>query len=477
MITFREAEEALTNILSSDDLLTRGFTAGGVECGLIYLDALSDKLLLEQNIIAPLTASETFEPTADHIQKIIDYGEPVNAVETLNEAASVIADGDIIIVADGAETFFSISLKKFNFRSVSEPPTETVLKGPREGFVEEIKTNISLIRRRLKTPDLRVKQFKVGQYSNTTVILVYIDGVADPAIVQRISERVEAIDIDGIISTSYVEKFIENFGRSIFTQAGITEKPDIVTAKLLEGRIAVVVDGSPVVATFPYLMLEGIQDSYDYYTRDARSSFLRVLRIMGAMFSLLLPGLYVAFQEYHYHLLPLKFLITILNSVNGIPFTPPMEMLFVLLLFEILYQASVRMPRYVGTALSIVGAIVLGETAVSAGLISSPTVLIIAISAIGINCTPDLADTFSLLRVAVLLIGSVLGLFGIVLFCFALVAYLVGMESFGTPYLAPFAPIIGSDMKDSVLKDNLFGMTKRPYSVSTDNRRRMKSGK
>lgn len=194
---------------------------------------------------------------------------------------------------------------------------------------------------------------------------------------------------------------------------------------------------------------------------------LRLIRIIGAFMAVLLPGLYVAFQEYHYQLMPLKFLISLLNSVSGIPFTPPMEMLFVLALFEVLNQASVRMPRYVGTALSIVGAIVLGETAVNAGLLSSPTVLVIAISAIGINCVPDLVDTFSILRLAVLITGSILGLFGIVVFSMGLIAYLCGLDSFGSPYLAPFAPMITADFKDAVAKENLLSFEKRPYSVPT----------
>lgn len=473
-VSVKKAQKQIASLIDSDDLLTREFEVGGISCCLFYLDALSDKMLLEQDIIRPLLEAPTFIPKADFLTECFSYGEDITEATEVTDAVEVIASGDIILAADGADSFFTISLKKFNARAVTEPPTETVLKGPREGFVEEIKTNISLIRRRLKTPKLRIKQFKVGKYSNSVVMIAYIDGIADPHVVRQISDRINKIDIDGILDTSYVETFIEEHPRSIFNQAGVTEKPDIVTSKLLEGRVAVLVDGSPVVVTFPYLLLEGFQDSNDYYIRDTRTSMLRIIRLIGAMLSVMLPGLYVAMQEYHYHLLPLKFLISILNAVQGIPFTPPMEMLFVLLLFEILYQASVRMPRYVGTALSIVGAIVLGETAVNAGLLSSPTVLIIAISAIGINCVPDLVDTFSLLRLIMLLVGSVLGLFGIVLSAMVIMAYLTGLDSFGTPYLAPFAPSLPSDLKDSFIKDNLLDFEKRPYSIKTDNRRRLR---
>lgn len=474
MVNAVEVSAAVKKAIDSDDLIVRGFNAGELSCAVIYIEGLSDKQLLEQDIIAPLIKAEHIIPTEECISNTIFYCERLKIIDNLDKQITTVTDGDILLAIDGADGVYKISLKKFSFRSVTEPPTETVLRGPREGFNEEIKTNITMIRRKLKSPALKVKNFTVGRYSNTSVSVLYMDGIADENTAAEISKRIASIDIDGIIGTAYVESLIGDNKRSFFNQSGATEKPDIVAAKLLEGRIAVVVDGSPVVITYPYLMFESFQDSYDYYIKSGRSAMLRILRIMGGLVAVLLPGMYVAMQEYHYHLLPLKFLITVLNSVSGIPFTPPMEMLFVLLLFEVLYQASVRMPRYVGTALSIVGAIVLGDTAVNAGLLSSPTVLIIAISAIGINCIPDFVDTFSILRLTMLLVGSVLGLFGIVLFSVGLLAYLAGMQVFGTPYLSPFAPMIASDMKDCILKDDLRDMEKRPYSISTNNRRRQK---
>lgn len=477
MVNFDDAVKNVTERLDSDDVIVREFAVAGTRATLIYIDGISDKLLLEQGVLTPLLSAEKTAYTAEGITAQLTYGEEVKAVEGEEAAAQTVAEGDIIIVLDGAEQFFSVSLKKPEHRSVVEPPTETVIKGPREGFNEEIKTNITLVRRRLRTPNLRVKQLKMGKYSNTNVALVYIDGIADLRTVNKIEEKLNGVEIDGVVAAGYVERIIEEFSHSIFNQSGTTEKPDIIAAKLLEGRVAVMVDGTPVVVTYPYLVFEGFQDSYDYYIRNSRSSMLRVLRIFGALLAVILPGMYVALQEYHYHLLPLKFLISILNGVSGIPFSPPMEMLFVLILFEVLYQASVRMPRYVGTALSIVGAIVLGETAVNAGLLSSPTVLVIAISAIGINCVPDLVDAFSIMRLLVLLVGSVLGLFGIVLFSFVVLVYLASLQSFGTPYLAPYAPIIAADFKDGILKDDLIEMRDRPYSISTDNHRRFRREK
>lgn len=472
IIKYSETREKIKNAIGSDDLIIRDLNLGELSSGLFYFDALSDKQLIEQDIIRPLTNLNEFYPERDYLQRCVDYGEDVETAATLEEATQIIAEGDVVLVADGAREFFVISLRKYQHRAVQEPPTEIVIKGPREGFIEDIKVNLSMLRRKLKTLNLKIKNFKVGRYSNTAVSVAYIDGIADKDTVAEICQKVRHIDIDGIVGAAYIERYIEQNSNSLFNQSGITEKPDIVMAKILEGRVAVFIDGSPVVTTVPHLIFESFQDSYDYYIRDARATMLRALRICGAIFSVLLPAVYVAVQEYHYHLLPLKFLISVLNAIDGIPFTPPMEMLFVLILFEVLHQASVRMPRYVGTALSIVGAIVLGETAVNAGLLSSPAVLIVAISAIGINCVPDLVDAFSVLRFLLLLIGSVLGLFGIIIFSTMIIAYLSGIENYKTAYLSPFAPYIASDMKDAIIKDNLINMKLRPYSVKTKNRRR-----
>lgn len=460
--------------IDSDDLLIRKIDASGLQMALIYIDGMSDTLLIEQNIIRPLLMLKGIIPDTEFLESAIFYGATIKETDKVSVISETVASGDVALLVDNADFYYMLSIRKVNSRAVSEPPNETVLKGPREGFNEDIRTNTTLIRRRLRSPNLRIKEHKVGRYSATTVCLVYIEGIASSAIVDEIAKKISKIDIDGVIETTYVQRFIEENAYSIFNQSGSTEKPDVVASKLLEGRVAVLVDGSPIVITLPYIMFESFQDGYDYYARDARISFLRVIRLTGAIFSVFLPGVFVAMQEYHYHLLPLKFLITLLNAVNGIPFTSPMEMLFVLTLFEILHQASIRMPRYVGTAMSIVGAIVLGQTAVNAGLLSSPVVLVIAISAIGINCVPDLVDAFSLLRLGVLLAGSVLGLYGIIIFIVILVAYLCSLESYGTAYMLPYSPMVIEDFQDGIFKENLRSMEMRPYSIPTDNRRRFK---
>lgn len=460
---------------SSSDLLVRELVSGGRKCVLFFIEGESDKKLLEQDIIQPLVHAQCFNPPyVEALNGIVFYSEKIVPVN-YNEAKSKVAQGDIALFIDGNEDAYLFSLRDFEKRSIAEPPTASVLKGPREGFIEEIKTNISMIRRRIKSPELVVKMMEVGRFSATAVAVLFVNGIADRQIVEDIQKKIEAIDIDGIVDSSYIATLISKHKYSIFNQTGTTEKPDVATAKLLEGRIAIIVDGSPIVITLPYIMLEDLQDGYDYYSNDWRTTIIRFFRIVGALLTTVLPGAYVALQTYHIHLLPLKFLMTIMSATSGIPFPPAIEMLFVLVLFEILNQASIRMPRFMGISLSVVGAIVLGDTAVKAGLISSPAVLIIALSAIGIFCVPDQVGTTSILRLVFLCASAVLGFLGMIIVMVIVIGYLAGLDDFGSPYLAPYAPRISPDLKDGLLKQNLADMTTRPYSISTDNRTRMQN--
>ncbi|MDR2047578.1 MAG: spore germination protein [Clostridiales bacterium] len=388
--------------------------------------------------------------------------------------AGRIADGEVALLIDGAEEFYLFAIKSQPSRAISEPPTSTVLKGPREGFTEDMKTNAALLRKRLRTVDFVVENFKIGRYTATGVAVAYISGIAEPKVVEKIKERLKSIDIDGIIDSSYLTEYLKERKYSMLKQIGVSEKPDIVTAKLLEGRVAIIADGSPIVLTVPFILLEDLQDSSDYYKNDFRSFFIRLIRIFGEILALLLPGFYVAVLTRHYQLLPMNFLISIITSVHELPFTAEIEMIFVLLLFEILNEASIRMPRYIGMSLSLIGAIILGDTAVKAGLISSPTVLIAAMSNIGIYCIPDEISSFSLFRLMLVLASSLFGFFGLILSATAIAAYLLTYNSYGAPYLAPFAPYTHGDMKDAINKESLINMKYRPRAIPNVNGRRQK---
>lgn len=458
----------------SDDFKCRPLRVGDKNCLFAYLDGNIDKVLFEQDVVRPLKNAERLSsPYLENLQNTVAYSDEIKVVPIEN-APGEIALCDIAFFIEDDDNAYIFSLRKPSARAIGEPPTSSVMKGPREGFVEEIKTNTSMIRRRIKSPDLVMKSFQVGRYSATTVSVMYVRGIADENVVKTICEKISKIDVDGVVDSAYVLSFIQTRKNSFFLQAGTSEKPDVVGAKLLEGRIAIVVDGSPIVVTLPYLVFEDVQDGYDYYSGDWRASMIRVFRFLGAMLTIFLPGAYIALQTYHFQLLPLKFLMTLMSATTNIPFPPAIEMLLVMTLFEILNQASIRMPRYFGISLSVVGAIVLGDTAVKAGLISSPSVLVVALSAIGIFCVPDQVGAMSILRFLYLCISAVMGFVGIIILSLVIIAYLASLDNFGTPYLAPYAPRISPDLQDGLMKADSSSMELRPYSIPTANRRRIR---
>ncbi len=466
----RIKEEIMTILGNGFDVESHEVLSPACSLWVIYVDENTEKAILSESVLKPLSSINRI--SLEEIKKLIYPPASVSEIDSALKGAQEVAKGNVIIIAE--EMIIALSMKKVAMRPVMEPPTSTVLKGPREGFVENLNTNMSLLRRRLATTDLRVEQFTVGKYSQTTVVLSYVKGIAHPKIVKKIREKIKDINIDGVMDSSYVAKYLTESNYSLFRQVGTTEKPDILAHKMLEGRVAVLVDGSPIALTLPFLFIEDLQDSSDYYRMDFRATMLRLVRLFAIILAVLLPGVFVALQEYQYQVLPLKFLITILNSTTGIPLTPTLEMLLVILIFEVLNETSLRMPKYVGMALSVVGAVVLGDTAVKAGLLSSPAVLVAALSGIGLYCVPDSIGTFSVLRLLCVGLGGVLGLYGIVVGLIAITAYLVAFDSYGAPYLAPYAPVIGNDLQDGLFKRSNLSMKERPESIPNVNKTRMK---
>ncbi len=443
---------------------------------MLYKPDITDSLLTGQ-IVRALEKCDDKKPTADALLESVVYIAESEVIYDAAEVQKSILGGDAVVIVDGTDGYLICSVKKWDKRAIAEPPTSTVMRGPREGFIEDVKTNLSLIERRLKSPSLAVEKMTIGRLSQTTVALVYLADVASPEVVNAVRDKLKKIDIDALTDSHYIQPYLEERPFSIFHQTGVTEKPDIVTAKLLEGRVAIVVDGSPMVVTVPFMVIEDYQSSEDYYERPSLSTFLRILRLVSIFFAVLLPGFYVALQEYHYSMIPLRFLITVMTAVNGIPLPPLLEIMFVILLFEVIREASVRMPRAVGMAMSIVGALVLGETAVKAGIISSPAVMITALSSIALYVAPNQEGTLTLLRVAFTALGGLGGMYFMLVGMLYLVLYLCSMGGFGTPYLAPLAPFVPGDLKDSFYRASLLRMNERPKSIKNINPHRQKEEK
>lgn len=468
-------QEILSQLQNSYDIISRDFLiAKKFNATIIMLDGMTNKESINRFVLEELQHADIKSINLNNITSTILSDGEVSIAKTAEDCLKGILNGDAILLCAGLDSAIQIGAKGYATRGISEPPTSIAIKGPREGFTEDMKKNSIMLRRKLKTKDLVLSIQKIGKYSGTNVLLCYIEGIADKTLVSKIKNRLEAIDIDGILDSSYIADLLDEKKHSIFKQVGTTEKPDIMAAKLLEGRIGIIVDGSPIALTLPFMLLEDYQSPEDYYEKPQRATFSRIIRLVAILTCVLLPAIYVSAQVFHIQLLPLRLLTKIMGSVREIPLPPAIEMFAVLLIFEILRESSVRMPKYVGNALAIVGGLVLGDTAVKAGIISSPSILIIAISSISLYTVPDQEGALTLLRVVFLAIGSTLGIFGIITAAAVLAIYLVSLSSFGTPYLAPFAPKISPDLKDGIFKSGLTGMKTRPYGISTNNHTRLK---
>lgn len=445
-----------------------------IECGIsvtvVCMDTMSDDGKVSSYVLQPLAYINEATGLTDIYTRLM-AGATCIKVTSLEKAMEDYSNGHTIVFDDDGNAV-SVDTRTSLARAIAEPPTSMVLRGPREGFVEDVKINITLLRKRLKTPDFKYVNISVGKYTNTSVSVCYIDSVADKAVVDDIIQRISAIKTDGIMDSSYIARYLDKNKTLLFRRVGITEKPDIAVAKMLEGRVAIIVDGSPMVLTLPYLFMEDIQSPGDYYENSTMTALSRTLRFISVLASLLLPALYVCLQVYNYQIIPIKFLITLMNASESIPFSPLSEMLLVLIIFDILREANLRMPSAVGISLSLVGAIVLGDAAVKAGLLGAPAVMIGALSGIGLFTLPDNTLVLSLLRLLLTFIGGTMGLLGVTLAMMAVIFYLASLQSNKSPFLAPYAPAVPQDLQDGLMQDPVPSMKKRPRSISNKNKTR-----
>lgn len=474
MVTLEKNIKGIKDVLTSQDIIVFEFqSSAGKKFAAIYADGIADKQLLGELVVKPLR--EVGRDAKLEEVKLLLASPEVKDCKKIKDGITEVSDGNAVLFVDGEKDFFVIGLKNPPGRSVAEPPTQVTLKGPREGFTEDIKVNLGLVRKRLKSEKLHIKMLKSGQRSDTAVALIYLDDVVKKGLPEEVEKRIADNEIDLIPDSSYIAQFISGSPKSLFKRNGTSEKPDIFCAKVCEGRVGIIVDGSPIALTVPYILTEDLQTAEDYYSVSYRSTILRILRVFSLMVGMFLPAMYISAQLFKIQLIPFQLLLKISSSISGLPLSPSVEMFFTLFVLEVLNEASIRMPKYVGLALSVVGALVLGDTAVKAGIISTPAIIIVAFSAICLYTTPDLVETTSTLRWIFLIISGSIGPFGIVLFAAFIICYLVTEQSYGAPLLAPFAPVVKSDLYDSMVKANMKNLKDRPRSYETRNKVRYKA--
>lgn len=461
----------------AEDVVLRQFTIPldkPIRAFMVYIDGLSEKSTIYNNLLGALM-DISYNNCAINIKgnvisvirdTLISIAEVKNKND-YNEIIEKILEGDIALFLEGSYDALIISAREWESRPVSEPETETVVRGPREGFTETIRTNTTLIRRRIKTSRLKFEPMKIGAITKTAVDICYIDGIVNDRIVQEVRERLFRIKVDSILESGNIEELIEDSPYSLFPTINYTERPDKVAAGLLEGQVAILVDTTPFVLLLPVTFPQFFQASEDYYNRYPWGVFIRLLRLVTVNIALLLPSLYVAIVTYHHEMLPTPLLMSIASGREGVPFPAFVEALLMEFTFEILREGGVRLPRPIGQAVSIVGALVIGEAAVSAGLVSPPMVIVVSLTAVASFTLPSSngAIPLRLLRFPIMVMAGSLGLFGVMVALMFIIIHLVSLRSFGVPYMSPLAPVNIGDLKDTLIRVPWWAMYTRPSLI------------
>ncbi|QQK75226.1 spore germination protein [Salicibibacter cibarius] len=477
-----QVKKALGN---SSDVIIREVKLGEKEqinAAFIFMETLADTQLIQESILKTLMVDignvdlDTEATTdKDRLKVLMDSVLTVADVHVCTDFQTLylkVLSGDTVIIVDGCEQGLIAGTKSLEGdRAVSEPTQQNVVRGPQDAFVETLKVNLSLIRKKIKSPNLRVKTKTIGVVTQTEVSVLYIHGIANDKVVQEAHERLDKIDIDAIFESGYIEELIQDEVRTPFPTIYNSERPDVIAAGLMEGRVAIVVDGTPFVLLVPALFTQFYQAAEDYYQRSDIATLLRLLRLMALFISLLGPSVYVAMSTFHIEALPHVLLVSLAAQQEGIPFPVVVEALIMETMFEMLREAGLRMPKPMGEAVSIVGALVIGLAAVEAGLVSAAMVVVVSATAIASFITPayNMAISIRMLRFVIMAFAASFGMFGIIVCLIALGLHLCSLRSFGVPYMSPMAPYIPDDQKDSILRMPQWRMHSRPHLISQTN--------
>lgn len=453
----KNIENIKTTLGNSSDLIIREGTIGtlGNKFVIIYFKGLIDEDLVNNNILRVLQlnkkhiGSNLFEKIYDEMIATTEIKKTLN----YNEVIKSILNGDTAFFLDQVDAAIILGTNGGQFRSIEEPQSETVIRGSRSGFVENLKVNLALIRRELKDPNLRVDMQEIGKHSNQKIAICYVEGIVNPDILNEVKRRLNTIDFDFAPDSGFVEEWIEDSNLSPFPQLLDTERPDRVVYNILKGKIAIIVEGSPFALLMPITYGDAMKSIEDYSQRWLIGTLLRLLRFVAVYISIFLPAVYVALVSFHPELIPTQLLFSIAASREGVPFPSLIEALLMAFVYEILHEAGIRLPNKIGQTIGIVGGIVIGEIAVMAGIVGPLMVIVISLTAIASFTIPNysLAIGLRTFRFSAIFAAAVLGLYGIILIFIMLNIHIVNLKSIGIPYSAPFAPNYLWDIK------NLFG--------------------
>lgn len=465
-------EEMIHAIFRDDSTLrTRHFQSKNSDLKgfIVFIEGLADTDMIAENIIKPLTNAETDKSKViDQIRlSIINISDIREAVNVTDFVRAILA-GYTVLFIEGEDRVLILSAKGFKGRSIEEPEGERVLRGPKEGFTETLSENISMIRRKIISNDLKIVEREIGRRTNTKVAIMYLEGLAKKEILQELYSRLDKIDIGGLIDTNKINELIKDNTLSAFKTIGVTERPDSVTSKLLEGRIAVLIEGSPNVLTLPYLFIENFQTCDDYYINYVYSSFNRFIRLTGFILTTLTTSIYLSLVAFHREIIPVDLALSIAQARDGVPLPTIVEIFFLLLIFELIRETSLRTHSNVVQSISIVGALVIGQAVVEAKFVSAPVVIIVAIAAITELINPKIKGAAILIRIVFLLAASFLGLFGVLLMFIVVISHLFSLKSFGINYMSQVYSMRLQEYKDFFIRAPWSKQKTRPKLISQD---------
>jgi hypothetical protein len=467
----------------SSDIIYRDLYIGQsqVQITLIFVDGMVEKATINEQILKPLMIEiNKFDYTEglwiEEIKKRLITASEVKTADTFDDVVLDLLSGDTIMFIDGLNAALIIGTKGWESRGSEEPASEQSVRGPRDGFIETLKNNMVLIRRRIKDPNLTMELHKLGTRTKTDVSVVYIKGVINERIVNEIRDRISRIRIDGVIESGQLEQLIQDHNWTIFPQIMATERPDKVVAALLEGRAAILIDGTPFALIVPTTISAFISSVDDYYERAIVSSVIRITRYISFFISSSLPALYVAIVSFHPGMLPSNLALSITASRVGLPFPAFLETIIMEFVLEILQEAGVRLPKPVGQTVSIVGGLVIGQSAVQAGLVSPIIVIVVALTAVSSFSLPNYSFGLAtrIIRVPLIAAASFLGLYGLIIAWLVILFHLASLQSFGVGYLEEFSPYRPRDLKDIIFRVPTGYMRKRPeFLIPEDTQRQV----
>jgi spore germination protein KA len=478
--------DLVNSIFSNDEtLIVRRFQnkfLKTAKCCIFYFEGMIDYEVVNESVIKPVLDNNLSQYISDNnlleeLQNKVLANNYVRAKKNINNVVDALVRGETVFFLDGYDEALIIKINGWKKRAVSEPESERVVRGPREGFIESVETNLVLIRRRIKTPEFKTKFREIGERTRTKVCICYIDDIVSKSILSELERRLDEINIDGILDSGYIQELIRDEPFSFFETVGYSERPDVVVSRLLEGRIAIIVDGSPAVLTVPFILLEHAQSNEDYYNNYILATFNRLIRTTATISSMTIPAVYLAVVTYHQEMLPTPVLLSLSASRQGVPFPTSLSFFIMLLIFDVLRETGARMPLSIGQAINVVGALVLGEAAINAKLVSAPVVVITALSGILTLLNSRLLTPIIFLRFFLLLVASVLGLYGVIFGFMIIILHLASMRSFGVPYLLGVTRIMHHDGQDAWIRAPWWTMTLRPKIIAARNLVRETVGK